>query len=119
MTNSSSRYLITVCQHRSCLRNGAAETLATFQRHQTEHLLVQGCECQGQCGSGPTVRVMPGNTWYCRVRPADADMIAEQHCQPDGQPVESLLNPRLHQTQAAYANLAEQYQAFTQSQPPD
>jgi (2Fe-2S) ferredoxin len=114
MTKPLSRYLVMVCQHRSCARNGSEQTLAAFQRHQSDHLMVQGCECQGQCGSGPTVRVMPDSTWYCRVQPTEVDTIVEKHCTQGGQPVESLLNPRLHQSQSAYANLAEQYQAFTQ-----
>ncbi len=86
--------------------------------HQTANVMVSGCECQGQCGSGPTVRVMPGNSWYCRVTPEDVEAIVQEHFQT-GQPVERLLNPRLHPTEATYANLAAQYQAFIQQDDPE
>lgn len=115
MTNSHRRCLVTVCQHRSCTRNGSERVLEAFQQHQSDTLMVTGSECQGQCGSGPTVRVMPGDIWYCRVQPEDVETITEQLLTEPDQPVESLLNPRLHQTQSAYANLAAQYQAFTRS----
>jgi len=115
MTDTRPRYLVTVCQHRSCTRNGSEQVLAAFQQQQSDRLLVSGCECQGQCGSGPTVRVMPANVWYCRVTPEDVDTIVEQHLTEGGQPVASLLNSRFHQTHSAYANLAAQYQAFTQT----
>ncbi|MEM8603788.1 MAG: (2Fe-2S) ferredoxin domain-containing protein [Cyanobacteria bacterium P01_F01_bin.86] len=113
MPDKIQRQLVTVCQNRSCLRSGADEVLAKFQEYQSAHLLVSGCECQGQCGSGPTVRVMPGDIWYCRVKSEDVSIIVDEHLQ-QGKPVERLLHPRIHQTQSAYANLAAQYQAFTQ-----
>ena len=109
-----SPYFVTVCQHRSCSRNGAAAVLTQFQQYQSEAIHVSGSECQGQCGSGPTVRVLPGDVWYRQVTPADVSTIVEEHLVPGGQPVERLLNPRLHLTLAAYANLAAQYQAFIQ-----
>lgn len=114
MSNPAKRYLVTVCQHRSCVRNGSEDVLAAFQRHPSAPVMVSSCECQGQCGSGPTVKVMPDNTWYCQVTPDDVDEIIETHLQPDGHPVERLLNPRIHQSQSTYANLAAQYQAFIQ-----
>ena len=114
MSHSAKRYLVTVCQHRSCARNGSEAVLAAFQAHQSTGVIVSGCECQGQCGSGPTVKVMPDNVWYCQVQPEDVEAIAANHLVPDGQPVERLLNARIHQTQSAYANLAAQYQAFIQ-----
>ena len=78
--------------------------------------MVTGCECQGQCGSGPTVRVMPDNTWYCRVQPEDVDTIVENHLKVNGHPVKSLQNPRMHQSPSAYAHMAAQYQSYNQSQ---
>ncbi len=114
MENPSQRYLVTVCQHRSCLRNGSEEVLAAFQAHQSNTVMVSGCECQGQCGSGPTVRVMPDNVWYCQVKPKDVEPIVDRHLSSKGEPVQALLNPRIHQTQSTYANLAAQYQAFIQ-----
>ena len=113
MSNNAQHYLVTVCQYRSCQRNGSEQVLAKFQEHQSAKAMISGCECQGQCGSGPTVRVMPGNIWYCQVKPEDVDTIVNEHLNA-GQPVERLLNPRMHQTQSAYAHLAAQYQAFIQ-----
>lgn len=49
----------------------------------------------GQCGSGPTVRVMPDGTWYCQVKPDDVVAIVEQHLYAET-PVENLLHPRFH-----------------------
>jgi len=115
MPDARPRYLVTVCHHRSCARNGSEQVLAAFQQHQSDRIMVSGCECQGQCGAGPTVRVMPADVWYCRVKPEDVDTIVEQHLTEGGKPVEARLNPRFHQPQSAYANLAAQYQAFTQS----
>ena len=113
MSDNARRHLVTVCQHRSCLRNGADKVLAKFQEHQSKQLIVSGCECQGQCGSGPTVRVMPGDAWYCQVKPEDVNKIVDEHLE-GGKPIERLLHPRMHQTQSAYAHLADQYQAFIQ-----
>ncbi|NER85344.1 MAG: (2Fe-2S) ferredoxin domain-containing protein, partial [Leptolyngbya sp. SIO1D8] len=79
MSDNTQRYLVTVCQNRSCVRSGSDQVLAKFQEHQSNHIMISGCECQGQCGSGPTVRVMPGDTWYCRVKPEDVDIIVDEH----------------------------------------
>ncbi|NEQ45190.1 MAG: (2Fe-2S) ferredoxin domain-containing protein [Leptolyngbya sp. SIOISBB] len=116
MTHSRQRYLVSVCQHRSCSRSGSEEVLKAFQRHQSATLMVSGCECQGQCGSGPTVRVMPEDIWYCRVQPEDVDTIVENHLKANGKPVKSLQNPRMHPSHSAYANLAAQYEAYSQPQ---
>ncbi len=114
MSDVAQRYLIAVCQHRSCVRNGSASVLASFAEHQSDRLRVSACECQGQCGSGPTVKVMPGNVWYCQVKPEDVAEIVAKHLSAGGKPVERLLNRRLHPTPETYANLAAQYQAFLQ-----
>ena len=47
--------------------------------HQSSQILVAESGCMGQCSSGPTVRIMPDNTWYCRVQPEDVDTIVNQH----------------------------------------
>ncbi|NJN20046.1 MAG: (2Fe-2S) ferredoxin domain-containing protein [Leptolyngbya sp. RL_3_1] len=103
------RRLVTVCQNRSCLRSGSEQVLAEFEKHRTPNLRVSGSECQGQCSSGPTVRVMPDNTWYCQVTPADVAIIVDEHFSGN-QPVARLLHPRLHQTASSYAHLAAQAQ---------
>ncbi|WP_008317354.1 (2Fe-2S) ferredoxin domain-containing protein [Leptolyngbya sp. PCC 6406] len=108
MPSPSQRHLVTVCQHRSCQRNGSEAVLAEFQKHGAPNLMVSGSECQGQCGCGPTVRVMSDNTWYCQVKPADVSTIVEEHLQ-GGKPVERLLHPRLHPRKDAYESLAAYY----------
>ncbi|MGL5065463.1 MAG: (2Fe-2S) ferredoxin domain-containing protein [Microcoleus sp.] len=86
---------ILVCQHQSCLRNGSAAVLAAFETEQIPGVSVKASGCQGQCNMGPTVRVVPEETWYCRVKPSDVPLIVEQHLK-GGKPVEALLNPRIH-----------------------
>jgi (2Fe-2S) ferredoxin len=67
---------------------------ASFHRRVPD-LEVEACDCQGQCSSGPTVRVLPEETWYCRVRASDVPNIVERHlC--GGEPVVEKLNPRIH-----------------------
>jgi (2Fe-2S) ferredoxin len=44
---------------------------------------------------GATVRVLPDDTWYCRVKPDDVRAIVEQHLK-QGRPVAALLHPRFH-----------------------
>jgi len=87
---------ILVCQYLNCQRNGSAEVLAAFQ---TELLpvtiAITGSDCQGQCNLGPTVRVLPDDTWYCRVQPTDVPEICEQHLL-QGKLVDRLLHPRFH-----------------------
>jgi (2Fe-2S) ferredoxin len=79
---------IWVCQYTNCLENGSAALLAAFEARAT------GSPCQGQCNLGPTVRILPDDIWYYRVQPADVPEIVVALQQ--GQPVERLLNPRLH-----------------------
>jgi (2Fe-2S) ferredoxin len=93
------RRCVLVCQHRSCLRNGSAEVLATFQAALSSELasglFASGSECMGQCASGATVRIMPDNFWYCQIQPSDVQAIVQQHLWGD-RPVEPLLHPRFH-----------------------
>ena len=86
---------VLICQHRSCLGNGSAEVLAAFVAAEVPGVTVTGACCQGQCSSGPTVRIIPEETWYCRVRVSDVPAIVEQHLQ-GGKPVEAKLHPRIH-----------------------
>lgn len=51
--------------------------------------------CQGQCNMGATVRILPDETWYCRVKPEDVPLIVSQHLQ-GGKAVDRLLHPRMH-----------------------
>jgi (2Fe-2S) ferredoxin len=77
------------------LRNGSAAVLAAFEAESLPEVTVKGSGCQGQCNMGPTVRVLPEEIWYCRVKPIDVPLIVEQHFE-GGKPVEALLNPRIH-----------------------
>ncbi|MCU0545937.1 MAG: (2Fe-2S) ferredoxin domain-containing protein [Oscillatoriaceae cyanobacterium Prado104] len=86
---------VLVCQHQSCLKNDSAAVLAAFEAEQIPGVTVQASGCQGQCNMGPTVRVVPEEVWYCRVKPSDVPLIVEQHLK-GGKPVEALLNPRIH-----------------------
>lgn len=102
------RRFVLVCQHRSCARNGAPEVLAAFQTAVPAGVFVSGSDCMGQCAAGPTVRVMPDGTWYCRIKPENIPIIVEQHLSAD-QPVEKLLHPRFHpRLDAYYENPASQ-----------
>lgn len=56
---------------------------------------VKGADCQGQCSSGPTIRIIPEETWYCLIQPQDVEQIVTQHLQ-GGQQVEEKLHPRIH-----------------------
>jgi (2Fe-2S) ferredoxin len=86
---------VLVCQSRSCQRQGAEAVLAKFQRDAPNGVLVIASDCMGQCSSSVTVRVLPENTWYCRVQADTVPLIIQQHlC--DHQPVTALLHPRFH-----------------------
>jgi (2Fe-2S) ferredoxin len=95
MTEPPKRRCVLVCQHRSCTRNGSAEVLADFQAAVPAGVFASGSECMGQCASGPTVRVMPDDFWYCRIQVKDVEAIVQQHLQSD-RPVTALLHPRFH-----------------------
>lgn len=86
---------VLVCQYKSCLANNSAEVLAAFEAAEVPDFKVIGTGCQGQCSSGPTVRIVPEETWYCRVKPSDVPIIVEQHLL-GGKRVEAKLHPRIH-----------------------
>ncbi|MBD1843308.1 (2Fe-2S) ferredoxin domain-containing protein [Cyanobacteria bacterium FACHB-63] len=88
---------ILVCQYQSCLAQGSAEVLAAFLDCSISEVSIVPSECQGQCNLGATVRVLPDEVWYCRVKPSDVSAIAESHLQ-NGQPVDHLLHPRFHRS---------------------
>jgi (2Fe-2S) ferredoxin len=86
---------VLVCQHQSCQRHGSEAVLKAFEQHSVPGVTVECSGCQGQCNIGPTVRILPDETWYYRVQPEDVPRIVEQHLQ-QGQPVSDKLNPRIH-----------------------
>jgi (2Fe-2S) ferredoxin len=87
---------VMVCQNSSCQDRGSRAVLEAFQAAELpEDVEAIACDCQGQCNLGPTVRVVPEETWYCRLSPKDVPRIVEQHLK-NGQPVEEKLHPRIH-----------------------
>ncbi len=86
---------VLVCEYKSCCAAGSAAVLAAFQEAELSGFTVVAAECQGQCSSGPTVRILPEETWYCRVQPSDVPIIVEQHLK-GGKRVEAKLHPRIH-----------------------
>ncbi|NER28596.1 MAG: (2Fe-2S) ferredoxin domain-containing protein [Symploca sp. SIO1C4] len=93
--SNSQQPCVLVCQYRSCLAAGSAEVLAAFKEADLGYFKVTGADCQGQCSSGPTVRIVPEETWYCRVKLSDVPVIVEEHLQ-GGKRVEAKLHPRIH-----------------------
>jgi (2Fe-2S) ferredoxin len=86
-----------VCQHRNCQAQGSALVLAAFESglSASDGVTVCGSECQGQCNLAVTVRVLPDQVWYCRVKAEDVPSIIEQHLLGN-QPIQRLLHPRWH-----------------------
>jgi (2Fe-2S) ferredoxin len=93
--SNSKKRCVLVCQHRSCLANGSEAVLAAFEAAELTDFTVMGTGCQGQCTSGPTVRIVPEETWYWRVQPSDVPLIVEQHLK-GGEAVDAKLNTRIH-----------------------
>lgn len=84
---------VLVCQYQGCLAQGSAEVLAAFLEKSDSEILAVGC--QGQCNLGATVRILPDEIWYCRVKPQDVEEISVSHLEND-QIVDRLLHPRFH-----------------------
>ena len=86
---------ILVCQNTSCANEGAATILSKFQAEDLpEGYSVCAVGCQGQCSVAPTVRVVPDETWYCRIKPEDVPEICE--AVRNDTVVTEKLNPRIH-----------------------
>lgn len=87
---------VMICQNCTCVDRGAAKVLAAFKDADLpEDIEIEGTGCQGQCSSGPTVRIVPEETWYCLVKPEDVPLIVKQHLK-GGNPVQEKLHPRIH-----------------------
>jgi (2Fe-2S) ferredoxin len=86
---------VLVCQYLNCAANGSQSVLQAFEANPVEGVEVIAADCQGQCSLGPTVRVLPDEIWYCRVKPEDVPLIVDQHLK-HGQVVKPLLHPRMH-----------------------
>ncbi|MGB3534768.1 MAG: (2Fe-2S) ferredoxin domain-containing protein [Microcoleaceae cyanobacterium] len=92
---------VLVCQYQSCQRQGSEAVLKAFEQHGVPGVTVECSGCQGQCNIGPSVRILPDETWYYRVKPEDVTKIVEQHLQQN-QPVTEKLNPRIHARYYSY-----------------
>lgn len=88
---------INICQHSSCLAQGAAKVLLAFKMADLpDHTIIMTTGCLGQCSTSPTVYITPDEVWYCRVQPSDVPIIVEQHLKA-GKLVQEKLHPRFHQ----------------------
>ena len=92
---AANRRCIFVCQHDSCRRNNSEAVLKAFQAAEVD-AIVMDSPCTGQCNVGPTVRIMPDQVWYCRVKPDDVPTIVNDHINKGGEPIKQLLHPRFH-----------------------
>ncbi len=86
---------VLICQHKSCRRFGATAVLAAFQTQTLSNTEIKPVRCLGQCGNGPMVLILPEQTWYWHVLPAEVELISQQHLQGD-RPVTALLYPKFH-----------------------
>jgi len=77
------------------MRHGAAGVMAAFAAVAVPGVTVRASGCLGQCSIGPNARVLPDEIWYAHLTPADIEPIVEEHLR-GGQPVDRLLNPRIH-----------------------
>ncbi len=87
---------VLVCQNRTCLKQGSAQVLQAFRSQDLpETTEIQEVNCLGQCGSGPMVLILPEESWYSQLDPAEVSMIVEQHLR-SGHPVRDLLYSKFH-----------------------
>lgn len=91
---SGDRHIL-VCHNTSCLDQQAIAVLAAFQAEELPpNVNVYPTQCQGQCSIAATVRIVPDETWYCRVKPEDVPKICE--ALRKGEVAIEKLNPRIH-----------------------
>ncbi|WP_201279067.1 (2Fe-2S) ferredoxin domain-containing protein [Leptolyngbya iicbica] len=73
---------VLVCQHKTCLKDGAAPVLQAGQGQQTPIMAtVIASGCLGNCGNGPSVLVLPEQTLYSHVRSQELAAILSRHRQ--------------------------------------
>ncbi|NJN74049.1 MAG: (2Fe-2S) ferredoxin domain-containing protein [Limnothrix sp. RL_2_0] len=86
---------ILVCQNTSCREKQAAAVLAAFKATTLPaSIKVYPSNCQGQCSIAATVRIVPDETWYCRVLPEDVSTLSAAIAK--GEIIREKLNPRIH-----------------------
>jgi (2Fe-2S) ferredoxin len=86
---------VLICQYVNCQANGSKAVLDAFKANPVSGVEIIASDCQGQCNMGATVRVLPDEIWYCRVKPEDVKQIVEEHLH-QGKVVAKLLHPRMH-----------------------
>ncbi len=95
MSEAETKRQVLICQYLNCVANGSEQVLAAFQAHPIAGVDILPVGCQGQCNMGPTVRILPDETWYCRVQSGDVPAIVDSHLK-QGHVVDRLLHPRMH-----------------------
>ncbi|NJL00092.1 MAG: (2Fe-2S) ferredoxin domain-containing protein [Spirulinaceae cyanobacterium RM2_2_10] len=93
---------VLVCQSSSCLERGGTALLAAFQAADLPaDVEVQATTCLGQCNMASNVRILPEETWYCRLQPEDAERVVEEHLKK-GDRLTDKLHPRIHSSYRLY-----------------
>ncbi len=91
---------VLICQNITCGQQGSDKVLTAFQSYASSEITVETTGCLGQCGSGPMVLILPDETWYCHLHPADVPSIVEQHLKK-GKVITEKLYPKFHPTHNA------------------
>ncbi|MGK7929338.1 MAG: ferredoxin [Spirulina sp.] len=87
---------VLVCQNCTCLTRGAEELLKAWQTADLpDDVEIVASGCLGQCNLAPNARILPEETWYCRLSPEDVPRIVQQHLH-EGKRVKEKLHPRIH-----------------------
>jgi (2Fe-2S) ferredoxin len=83
---------VLVCNHKTCLKQGAKASIKALKRavrecDLKEQVMVTKVKCLDQCGRGPVVVVYPEGVWYGGVDEERAREIVTKHLEK-GQAVE-------------------------------
>ena len=73
-----------VCQHKTCLRQGAKASIKALKRTLKEQdlrgaVMVTKVKCLDQCGRGPVMVIYPEGVWYGGVDEECARQIVTEH----------------------------------------
>lgn len=74
---------VLVCQNTTCTKQGAAKVLKAFEDNAPEDTEVEASGCLGQCGSGPTVLIVPEKKWCLHVQPYLVPSLVKQHLEDE------------------------------------
>jgi (2Fe-2S) ferredoxin len=93
--DDAGRRTIAVCRGTGCSSSASDELMQALwnlleERGLDDQVEVRRTGCFGFCEQGPIAVVYPGEVFYTRVKPEDAEAIVEQHV-IDGQRVDHLL----------------------------